>query len=96
MTKGKGKAQAMPTVTKDQTRGIFGHVNESLPLLVKEAQHTNALLSNLGADVTENTKLVGDIENLLFKICRSQGLMGELLGESEAEVGELARMPMPE
>ena len=54
------------------------------------------LLFNLRADVTENTKLVGDVKNLLFKICRSQGLMGEWPGESEAEVGELARMLVPE
>ena len=54
------------------------------------------LLFNLRADVAENTKLVGDVENLLFKICRSQGLMGEWPGESEAEVWELARMPVPE
>ena len=64
--------------------------------MVEEAWHTNALLFNLGADITENTKLIRDVENLLFKICRSQGLMGELPGGSEAEVGELARTPMPE
>ena len=87
------------TVTEDQILELvafFGRVDESLRLLVEEARHTNALLYNLGADVTKNTKLVGDVENLLFKICRSQGLMGELPGESEAEVGELARTPMPE
>ena len=75
---------------------LFGLVTESLKLLVEEAGQTNVLLYNLEADVAENTKLVGDIENLLFKICRSQGLMGELPGELEAEVGELARTPMPE
>ena len=64
--------------------------------MVKEAHHTNALLFNLGADVAENTKLIRDIKNLLFKICRSQGLIGELPGESEAEVGGLARTLMPE
>ena len=99
VAKGKGKARATPMVAEDQIPGLvvfFGRVDESLRLLVEEARHTNALLFNLGADITENTKLVGDVENLLFKICRSQGLMGELPGESEAEVGELARMPMPE
>src|ERR1700720_4161907 len=98
-TKGKGKAMPMPTVAEDQIPGLvvfFGRVNELLRLLVEEARHTNALLFNLGADIAENTKHVGDVENLLFKICRSQGLMGELPGESEAEVGELARTPMPE
>src|SRR6202040_891632 len=89
----------MPTVAEDQIPGLvafFGRVNESLRLLVEEAHHTNALLFNLGAEVAKNTKLIGDVENLLFKICQSQGLMGELPGESEAEVRELARMPMPE
>ena len=51
---------------------------------------------NLWADVAKNTKLIGAVENLLFKICRSQGLMGEWPGESEAEVGELARTPVLE
>ena len=99
VAKGKGKARATPTVAEDQIPGLvafFGRVDESLRLLVEEARHTNALLFNLGADVTETTKLIRDVENLLFKICRSQGLMGELPGESEAEVGELARTPMPE
>ena len=73
---------------------FFGSITESLKLLVEEARHTNALLFNLGADIAENTKLIGDIENLLFKICRR--LMGELPGESEAEVGELARTLMLE
>ena len=72
---------------------FFGSITESLKLLVEEAWHPNALLFNLAADVAENTKLFGDVKNLLFKICRSQGLMGELPGESEAEVGELAMMP---
>ena len=99
VAKGKGKARATPTVAEDQIPGLvafFGHVNESLRLLVEEARHTNVLLFNLSADIAENTKLVRDVENLLFKICRSQGLMGELPGESEAEGGELARTPMPE
>ena len=72
MAKGKGKVRATPMVAKDQIPGLiafFGHVNESLRLLVKEACHTNALLLNLGADIAENTKLIGDVENLLFKIC---------------------------
>ena len=97
MAKGKGKAT--PTAAEDHIPGLvafFGRVDESLRLLVDEARHTNVLLFNLGADITENTKLIGDVENLLFKICRSQGLMGELPGESEAEVGELAGTPMPE
>ena len=63
---------------------FFGRVDESLWLLVEEARHTNTLLFNLGADIAENTKLVGDVKNLLFKICQSQGLMGELPGESES------------
>src|ERR1700720_810917 len=99
LAKGKGKARAMPTVAKDQIPGLvafFGRVDESLRLLVKEAHHTNTLLFNLGAEVAETTKLIGDVKNLLFKICRSQGLMGELPGELEAEVGELVRTPMPE
>ena len=99
VAKGKGKARATPTVAKDQIPGLivfFGRVDESLRLLVEEARHTNALLFNLSADIAENTKPVGDVENLLLKICRSQGLMGELPGESEAEVGELAGTPMPE
>ena len=99
VAKGKGKARATPTVAEDQIPGLvtfFGRVDKSLQLLVEEACHTNALLFNLGADIAKNTKLVGEVENLLFKICRSQGLMGELPGESEAEVGELARTPMPE
>ena len=75
---------------------VFVHVNKYLCLLVEVAQHTNALLFNLGDDIAKNTKPVGDIENLLFKICRSQGLMGELPGESEAEVGELASTLMLE
>ena len=98
-TKGKDKAQATPVVAEDQIPGLvnfFGLVTESLKLLVEEAHHTNALLYNLGADITENTKFVGDVENLLFKICRSWGLMGELPRESEAEVRELARTPTPE
>src|ERR1700722_3224932 len=97
MTKGRGKARATPMVTEEQVPGLvafFSHVDESLRLLVEEAHHTNALLFNLGADIAENTKLVGDVKNLLFKICRSQGLMGELPGESEAEVGELVRTLM--
>src|SRR6202040_1223022 len=92
--KGKGKVRATPTAAEDHIPGLvafFGHVDESLRLLVDEARHTNALLFDLSADIAENTKLVGDVENLLFKICRSQGLVGELPGESEAEVGELAR-----
>ena len=99
VAKGKGKARATLTVAEDHIPGLvafFGRVDKSLRLLVDEARHTNALLFNLGADIAENTKLVGDVENLLFKICRSQGLVGELPGESEAEVGELARTPMPE
>src|ERR1700723_1761701 len=99
VAKGKGKVRATPTVAEDKIPGLiafFGHVDESLWLLIEEACHTNTLLFNLGANVTKNTKLVGDVENLLFKICRSQGLMGELPGELEAEVGELARTPMPE
>ena len=99
LMKGKGKARATLVVTEDAIPGLvtfFGLIIESLKLLVEESRHTNVLLFNLGADVTENTKLVRDVENLLIKICRSQGLMGELPGESEAEVGELARMPMPE
>ena len=99
MTKGKGKAWAMPVVAEDSIPGLvtlFGLITESLKLLVEEAPHTNALLFNLGADITENTKLIRDIENLLFKICRSQGLMGELPGELEGGVGEVARTPMPE
>ena len=75
---------------------FFGSVTESLKLLVEEVWHTNALLFNLRVDITKNTKLVGDVDTLLFKICRSRGLVGELPGESEAEVGELARTPMPE
>src|ERR1700720_3684279 len=89
----------MPTVAEDQIPGLvvfFGCINESLRLLVEEAHHTNALLYNLGADVAKNTKLIGDVRNLLFKICRSRGLMGELPGESEAEVGEMVRTLMPE
>ena len=99
MTKGKGKAQAMLAVAENSILGLvtlFSSITESLKLLVEVARHTNALLFNLGTNVTENTKLIGHVENLLFKICRSQGLMGELPGESEAEVGELARTPMPE
>src|ERR1700720_751178 len=99
LAKGKGKATPTPTAAEDHIPGLvafFGRVNESLRLLVDEARHTNVLLYNLGAHIAENTKLVGDVENLLFKICRSQGLVGELPGESEAEVGELARTPMPE
>src|ERR1700720_3496630 len=99
VVKGKGKARATLTVAEDQIPGLaafFGRVDESLWLLVEEARHTNALLFNLGAEVAETTKLIGDVKNLLFKICRSQGLMGELPGESEAEVGELARTLMPE
>ena len=101
VTKGKGKARATPTptVAKDQIPGLivfFGRVDKSLRLLVEEACHTNALLFNLGAEVAKTTKLIGDVENLLFKICRSQGLMGELPGELEAEIRELARTPMPE
>ena len=97
LAKGIGKATA--TAAEDHIPGLvafFGRVDESLRLLVEEVRHPNVLLFNLGADITENTKLVGDVENLLFKICQSQGLMGELPGESEAEVGELARTPMPE
>src|ERR1700722_10228394 len=97
--KGKNKARATLVITEDLIPGLvtfFGSITESLKLLVEESRHTNALLFNLVADVTENTKLIRDIENLLFKICRSQGLMGELPGESEAGVGELARTPMPE
>src|SRR6202040_1363500 len=96
MTKGKGKARVMPTVAEDQIPGLiafFSHIDESLRLLVKEARHTNVLLFNLDADIAKNTKLVRDVKNFLFKICRSQGLMGELPGESEAEVGELVRTP---
>ena len=78
VAKGKGKARATPTVAEDHIPGL---VDELLRLLVDEARHTNALLFNLGADIAENTKLVGDLENLLFKICRSQGLVGELPGE---------------
>src|ERR1700720_1997463 len=99
VAKGKGKARAMPMVAKDQIPRLvafFGHVDESLRLLVEEVRHTNALLYNLGADITKNTKLVGDVDTLLFKICRSRGLVGELPGESEAEVGELVRTLMPE
>src|ERR1700720_3929160 len=99
VVKGKGKARAMPMVAKDQIPRLvafFGHVDESLRLLVEEVRHTNALLYNLGADITKNTKLVGDVDTLLFKICRSRGLVGELPGESEAEVGELVRTLMPE
>src|ERR1700723_2855267 len=99
VAKGKGKARAMPTVAEDHIPGLvafFGRVDKPLRLLVDEARHTNVLLFNLGADIAKNTKLVGDVENLLFKICQSQGLVGELPGESGAEVGELARMPMPE
>src|ERR1700720_4059265 len=99
MTKGKGKAQAMPIVADEQIPGLvafFGHVNESLQLLVEEAHHTNVLLCNLSANFAKNTKHVGDVKNMLFKICQSRGLMGELPGEPEAEVGELARTPMPE
>ena len=75
---------------------FFSCVDELLRLLVEEARHTNVLLFKLGADVAETTKLVGDIENMLLKICRSRGLMGELPGELEAGIGELARTPMPE
>src|ERR1700720_1131704 len=99
LAKGKGKATPTPMAAKDHIPGLvafFGRVDESLRLLVDEARHTNALLYNLGANIAENTKLVRDVENLLFKICRSQGLVGELPGESEAEVRELARTPMPE
>src|SRR6202041_1032639 len=95
----KGKARATPTVAEDHIPGLvafFGRFDESLRLLVDEAHHTNALLFNLGADIAENTKLVGDVENLLFKICRSQGLVGGLPGELEAEVGKLVRTLMPE
>src|ERR1700722_15659670 len=74
VARGKGKARATPMVTEDQIPGL---INESLQLLVEEARHTNALLFNLGADIAENTKLIGDVKNLLFKICQSQGLMGE-------------------
>ena len=42
--------------------------------MVEEVWHTNALMFNLGAEVAKNTKLIGDVENLLFKICRSQGV----------------------
>src|SRR6202040_4267923 len=73
VAKGKGKAGAMSTVAEDQIPGLvafFGRVDESLRLLVEEGRHTNALLFNLGADIAENTKLVGDVKNLLFKICR--------------------------
>src|ERR1700720_1616280 len=76
VAKGKSKARAMPTVTEDQIPGLiafFGCVDESLRLLVEEVHPTNALLFNLGAEVAETTKLVGDIENMLFKICRSWG-----------------------
>src|ERR1700722_5517667 len=72
LAKGKGKATPTPTAAEDHIPGLvafFGRVDESLRLLVDEARHTNALLYNLGADITENTKLVGDVENLLFKIC---------------------------
>ena len=97
MMKGKGKGRATPIVTEDLIPvTFFGSITKSLKLLVEEAWHTNALLFNVGAEVTENTKLVGDVENLLLKFCRSQGLMGELPGESEGGVGEVARMPMPE
>src|ERR1700722_10294030 len=68
----------MPLVADTQIPRLvefFGRISESLQLLVKEVHHTNALLFNLGADVTENTKLDGDVENLLFKICRSRGLL---------------------
>src|ERR1700720_901249 len=98
MTKGMGKARATPMVAEEKIPRLiafFGHVDKSLRFLVEEVHHTNALLCNLGTDFAENTKLVGDIKNMLFKICRSQGLMGELPGESEAEVRELVRMPMP-
>ena len=72
VAKGKGKARVTLTVAEDQIPGLvafFGRVDESLRLLVEEARHTNTLLFNLGADIAENTKLVGDVENLLFKIC---------------------------
>src|ERR1700720_3756445 len=68
--KGKGKARATPTGAEDQIPGLvafFGRVDKSLRLLVEETRHTNALLFNLGADIAENTKLIGDVENLLFK-----------------------------
>ena len=89
----------MPTVDNTQIPGFlnfFSRITDFLQQFVKDAHHTNALLFNLGADISENTKLVGDIENLLFKICKSQGLMGELLGNSEGGFGEVARTPMPE
>src|ERR1700723_3218645 len=56
VAKGKGKAGATSTVAEDQIPGLiafFGCIDESLRLLVKEAHHTNALLYNLGADVTK-------------------------------------------
>ena len=62
MTKGKGKALVTPMVAVDSIpwlTNFFGSDTKSHKLLVEEVLHTNALLFNLGADVAENTKLVG-------------------------------------
>src|ERR1700720_3348310 len=71
-TKSKSKARATPMVSYAQIPGLvkfFGHIADSLQLLVKETCHTNMLLFNLGADVAKNTELIGDVKNLLYKIC---------------------------
>ena len=86
--KAKGKDQAALMADDTQIPGLVDFsswIAESLQQLVEKVCQTNALLFNLRTNVTKNTKPVWSVENLLYKICRSQSLMGELPGDLEGE-----------